>query len=222
MAVSASLLDEPGDDTKTFVVQLINALTEDDFEDEDCLQESLHDIESLAKQFGSVVKTRARREEGNIVLLTYIGDRAVANSVAEKLNGTVLGGKLLSASVLSQSVDEKPSSQDTRYLVLLRNILSEDDLADEECLQESLEDVKELASQYGKVLNVAVDVNDLPCEVKVEYDGGEGVAKSAAQKFSGMVIGGQTVVATRHTLLGRNHESIHGAQTRQVMTSIRI
>jgi selenocysteine insertion sequence-binding protein 2 len=196
MTVSANLTDETVGDTKTFVVQLTNALTEDDFEDEDCLQESLDDIESLSKQFGSVARIRASREEGGIVLITYTGDQAVANNAAEKLDGTVLGGKTLSASVLSPSDDEKPSSEDTRYLVLLRNILSEDDLADEECLQESLEDVKEIASQYGKVSNMAVDVDDPSGTVKVEYDGGEGVAKSAAEKFNGMVIGGQTVVAT--------------------------
>jgi selenocysteine insertion sequence-binding protein 2 len=196
MTVSASLLDETVDDTKTFVVQLINALTENDFEDEDCLQESLDDIESLAKEFGSVEGIRASKEEGGIVLVTYTGYQAVANNAAEKLHGTVLGGKILSASVLSQSDDEKPSSDDTRYLVLLRNILTDDDLADEECLQESLEDVKELASQYGKVLNMAFDVDDLSGAVKVEYDGGERVAKSAAKKFNGMIIGGQTVVAT--------------------------
>lgn len=195
MTVAASLLDESADAIKTFTVKLTNALTDDDFEDEEFLQGYLDDIESLSKQFGSVLGIRANREEGGIVFVTYAGDQADANDVAEKLDGTTLGGKNLSASVLSPS-GEKQSTGGESYWVLLQNMLTEDDLMDEECLQESLDDVKELANQYGKVLNIAVDVDDSSGVVKIEYDGGEGVAKYAVEKFNGMIIGGHTVVAT--------------------------
>ena len=192
--ISASILE-----TETFVdehvVELKNALTEDDLEDEDCLQESLNDIEALAKKLGPLSDTGGIKVDGRSVVITYIGDHSVAKNAAANLDGTVLGGNILQAALSSQS--EPDTSEDaTSGWILLQNILTEDDIADEDCMEESIEDVRELASQYGKVLNVKFDPEDLTRVVRIEYEGGNDVASFAASKFNNMVLGGQTIAST--------------------------
>lgn len=193
-AISASLSDETVASSSEFVVELKNALTEDDLEDEDCLKESLSDIEALAKKHGSLSERDPIKIAGKSVLISFVGDLSAAKASAEKLDGTVLGGNILQASVvlppgLSQS------SNETSGWVLLQNIFTEDDVTDEECMEESIEDVRELGSRYGKVLNVMFDPDDLTRVVKIEFDGGSEVAAFAASKFNNMVLGGQTIAA---------------------------
>ena len=50
--------------------------------------------------------------------------------------------------------DEDRSSKDYIYL---ENLLTEDDLEDEDCLEESVEDIRQIVSKFGKVLDIAVD-----------------------------------------------------------------
>jgi selenocysteine insertion sequence-binding protein 2 len=194
-AVSAFLCDETEAMTKEHVIELKNALTEDDLEDEDCLKESLSDIESLAKKFGPLSDTGAIMVDRSTVRITYGGDLSAAKNAAAKLDGTLLGGNILQATVLSVSNTAK-SEDSANGWVLLQNILTEEDITDEECMEESIEDVRELASQYGKVLNITFDPKDLTRVVRVEYDGGSEVATFAANKFNNMVLGGQTIAAT--------------------------
>lgn len=194
-AISVSLSGEAPASDMDFVVELKNALTEDDLEDADCLQESLQDIETLAEKHGSLSTTDGGVQAvGTSVLLRYNGDPSVAMDVATKLDGTFLGGNILRASVVSPS-DAKQASANTSGWVLLQNILADDDIEDEECMEESIEDVRELASRYGKVLSVTFDPNDLTRVVRIEFEGGSEVASFAAEKFNNMVLGGQTIAA---------------------------
>jgi len=193
-AIAASLSNEAAASNEVHTVELKNALTDDDLEDEDCLKESLNDIESLAKSHGPLSDGDAVKVAETSVLITYSGDLSVAKNAAGKLDGTLLGGNMLQASVLL-SPDEKQPFKDTSGWVLLQNILSEDDITDEECMEESIEDVRELASRYGKVLNVTFDPQDLTRVVRIEFDGGSDVAAFAAEKFNNMVLGGQTIAA---------------------------
>lgn len=183
--------------SKEHIVKLKNALTADDLEDEDCLKESLKDIEQLAKECGPLSDTDAIKVDEGDVLVMYSGDLTVAQNAAAKLDGTLLGGNILQASLLPRPGENQPPNDASGGWVLLQNLLTEDDIADEEGLEESIEDVKELASRYGKVLNVIFDPSDLTRVIKIEFDGGNEVAMIAANKFNGMVIGGQTVAATR-------------------------
>ena len=176
-------------------VELKNALTEDDLEDEDCLQESLNDIESLAKSLGPLSDTDGIKVDRYTVVITYKGDLSVAKNAAAKLDGTVLGGNILQATVSSQPEPDMSEDTNTGW-ILLQNILTEDDIADEDCMEESIEDVRELASQYGNVLSIDFDPKDLTRVVRVKYDGGNEVASFAASKFNNMVLGGQTIAAT--------------------------
>ena len=193
--VSASPLEASTDlGKKACVVQLKNVLTADDFEDDDCLQESVGDIEALAKQFGPVSDVQAHKEDGGCVFITYNADPSVAMNAAEKLDGSLLGGNTIQANVIYRRFTT--SSDDETSCVVLQHILTKDDFEDEECLEESMADVKELASQYGKVLGATYEINEAASVVEIKYDGGKQVAEYAASKFNGMVIGGQVVVAT--------------------------
>ena len=193
VAISASLSNDTVASSKEYVVKLT---TNDDLEDEDCLKESLSDIKCLAKKYGPLPDIDALKVDGGNVLVTYRGDETVARIAAAKLDGTVLGGNVLQASVISRPDESRFSNDASGGWVLLQHVLTEDDIADEECLEESIEDVKELASRYGKVLNVKFDPDDLTRVIRIEYDGGQKVARLVADKFNGMIIGGQTVAAT--------------------------
>ena len=214
-AISASLSDETAVCGSEHVVELKNALTDDDLEDEDCLKESLKDIEMLAKKHGALSDGDSIKVDGLRVLITFKGTLAVAEAAAANLDGTLLGGNILQACVLSSPDASQPSSGRSGW-VLLQNILTEDDIVDEECMKESIEDVKELASRYGKVLNVMFDSGDLTRVVRVEYEGGSEVAAFAAEKFNNMVLGGQTIAAMALS----SEKEAHGSATVETKTAI--
>jgi hypothetical protein len=58
-------------------------------------------------------------------------------------------------------------SYDAASTILLDNILTEDDLVDEECLMETLNDLRELGERYDDVSNIAASGNS----VEVTYSG---------------------------------------------------
>lgn len=169
------------DDNISFV-RLTNVLTEDDFEDEDCLQETLSDLKRFANQYGVV---KELRNQESAVIIKYEGN--VALVAASRLNGQVIGGQAIQAKLL------QPESRQT-HTVILRNLLTEDDLEDAECLEETKSDVAELAKQFGPVSRVDVEVE--PKIVKLQYKADLGVVTTAVQQLDGMIIGGQRVYAS--------------------------
>jgi selenocysteine insertion sequence-binding protein 2 len=74
--------------------------------------------------------------------------------------------------------------------------LNEDDLEDEDCLNESLGDIRMLAAQYGIVGSVRAEVSVEQRNVRVLYLEGHQAARHAAQKFDGMMLGGITLSAS--------------------------
>ena len=170
-------------------VILTDALTEDDLEDEDCMEETLRDIRDLVIQYGplidgnnSVTVARERRE----VSICFKFMKDAKNGVA-KLNGYVLGGSTISAKL------DQEQSHSVEFTMFLENILSQDDYEDEECLEATREDVEVLASKYGAIKDVVIDLDgDTKGRVNIIYSN-LAAAKSAVIGFNGMVIGGLTV-----------------------------
>ena len=72
-------------------------------------------------------------------------------------------------------------------------MLTEDDLEDEDCLEESKADIVAFAGQYGTVHRL--DVNLEAATVRIEYNGPAETVRAAATKFDGVVFGGQAVKA---------------------------
>jgi len=106
----------------------------------------------------------------------------------------MLGGNVVAASLLLNGQEQsEPIEQNC---ITLHNLLTEEDLADEDCLEESLSDVKELAMRYGAVLSIDVLQSGGTASIQIRFEGGSPVASEAAKGFDGMVIGGQIVSAT--------------------------
>ena len=188
-------------DTSNAVTEVIleNALTEDDLDDEDCLQESVNDIRTLAEKYGSVVDVRVERGPPALLYVRYTGDETLARTAAAELDKAVIGGIKISARLVLD-VDKKCSTStrgESANWICLDNILTEDDVEDEDCLQESLADIKELAQKFGSVLHVELDPSTSERAVRVYFsEDSPEAAKLAQEGFNGLTIGGLTVTAT--------------------------
>lgn len=175
-----------------------NVLTEDDFEDEDCLAESLEDIKCLVSKHAKVLEVTSDVTNGGVVHVEIEANQSLGLSLAEELDGITIGGQKVSVSLKAGvTVGETKS---VSGFVVLRNVLTEDDIDDEDCLQESKDDIVSLAGQFGTLVKLEVSIQD--ATVKLEYAGGATVAENAAREFNGMVIGGQTVSASTFTTDG--------------------
>jgi ribosomal protein L7Ae-like RNA K-turn-binding protein len=169
-----------------------NVLTEDDFEDEDCLAESLEDIKSLVSKHVRVVEMKTDMADGGVVHVEIEANQSLGLSLAQQLDEIMIGGQKVSVSLKAGETMGDPKS--VSGFVLLRNVLTEDDIDDEDCLQESKDDIASLAGRFGTLVKLEVNIQD--ATVKLEYAGGATVAETAAREFNEMVIGGQTVSAS--------------------------
>ena len=127
-------------------------------EDEDCLIETLNDIRELCAQHGEVTDIVAK---GTGVKVTFRADAAGADLALKNLDGLILGGNVVEASIVAGGENH----------VILHNALTEDDLEDEECLEESLNDIRELASKYGVVINLEVVKSEDTASIRILYEG---------------------------------------------------
>jgi ribosomal protein L7Ae-like RNA K-turn-binding protein len=171
-------------------------LCEDDYEDEEALHESIEDLKGLAADYGQVVATRwetGGKRKGN-VYITYAQQNS-ADAALKQLNGLVVGGSKI---VIGFDVDSPEGDhQSSAGEVILINILNDDDLEDEDCLSESLNDIRTLAEQYGIIGRVHAEVTgEKKGNVLVSYLEGDQIAQQAAQQLDGKVFGGRQLSAS--------------------------
>jgi len=169
---------------------LENILTEDDFDDNDCLNETLNDIKELCLQYGSVSAVTVK---GSAVKVTFAEDKSVIKNATSQLNGTIVGGNIIKASMIEVYLDST-TKDDLDGCVDLLNILTKDDLDDDDCMEESIRDVRELASKYGKVESIVLSGTNHSC-LRIKFGGGNATALKAVEGFRGLVIGGQILNA---------------------------
>lgn len=209
---------ENSDNAPTMEVIMHDVLTEDDFEDDECLEESLRDIENFASEFVNVVGIRVDERS---VIISLLGGRSVAQNAVDELGTMVMGGVRVLASVCgsscSQYVGGDVHSNDC--IVELRNVITEDDLTDEDCLQESISDVRELAQRYGSVVEISVSTEDIVGgrdEVNrflcVTYSSSDEAVRSI-NGFHGMVVCGQSISASLYKPPENGVSSIPGNPT---------
>lgn len=165
-------------------VQLLNVLTKDDLDDDDCLEESLSDLRQLASQYGLVKELRVMKDQGGVVVVEYEGNDA--QTAAASLNGRIIGGNVVEARVL------RPTTSEIHTITLL-NLLTQLDLEDRESLDETKADVAELAGRFARVVRVEVDAESI--SVRVTFKAEIGVVEDALKHFNSMVIGGQKISA---------------------------
>jgi len=99
--------------------------------------------------------------------------------------------KIYARALTSELADEQTAS----CSIILLNVLTGEDLEDEECLEESLNDVEELAKRFGLVLGVTLDSETAPSAVRIRFSSRDD-AQTAIDGFSGMVFGGSIAHAT--------------------------
>ena len=182
------------EDLKSMDILLQKVLTEDDYEDEDCMSESLADLKKVAQRFGTVENIQAAGQNGDVLVTFADVSLQGARSIAQDLCRVVVGGQPLYASVREPPVDGSGGlslSATTRSsTLLLENVLTEEDLQDSDCLEESLNDIKELCLRYGAVSDIVAKGS----AVKVTYQ--DNSAQTAAKGLNGVVLGGITVKAS--------------------------
>ncbi|KAL7538161.1 hypothetical protein ACHAWF_006010 [Thalassiosira exigua] len=178
-------------------------LCEDDYEDEEALLESTEDIKGLAQQYGPVQCVRASTsgdDKGN-VYITF-DNLEDADKAVQQLNGILVGGsKITVGTISSPPKEQKPS---TKEKVLLTNVLNDDDFDDEDCLNETIEDIKNLAQKYGNIDDVKAETSgENKGNVHIYFEGNE-VAQRAARELQGVVFGGLTINASVVSVAGTN------------------
>lgn len=171
------------------VMELLGILTEDDYADEECMDESLEDLRSVAAKFGKLERLEAKEEKDGNVLLHYKADRKEAEAIFDGLRNTTIGGKPLSVSMVFMRATSPGTD---RSMIVLENVLTDDDLEDEDCLNESLGDIRRLAGRHGAILDVQV----VGKTVKIIYEGPPSVAERSAKELNGLTLAGVPVVAS--------------------------
>lgn len=176
-------------------IRLEDVLSQDDLEDEECLRESLQDLQQMIEKHGNVSSLDITPD--NQVLVSFQGmDTQKLQTVVSQLDGLCLGGQIIKVAPVVESSNSL-SGANTAATVMLQNVLTEDDLEDEDCLVESLDDLRELARRFGGVKAIDIERSDdnKTGVIKVSYSN-LSEAKAAEKGFDGMIIGGETVSAT--------------------------
>ncbi|CAJ1952584.1 unnamed protein product [Cylindrotheca closterium] len=176
-------------DNKTTKIAILGVLSEDDYDDSDCMEESLSFLEQAAAKYANVTTVHPSGERDGNVVLVCSGDSTTAQAVVRGLSSTVIAGESLSAFVLETN-GQTSESMPLSYIVL-ENLLTQDDFEDKECLQETLSDVKELIEKHGKVVGIGAEGD----KVQVCFMGNDSAAHDAVFEMNGLVLGGGAVFA---------------------------
>jgi len=185
----AVLEASPGDEIRAVDIVVVDILTEDDFEDADCMEESLTDIRSMAEKLGKLSGVKPEGiDNSKSVVLTYECTPSEAAQIAKACSDMIIGGK----PVVAMAANDNNEQEGSDCCVLLENLLTEDDVEDQDCLEESLIDVRELASVVGGVVDISCTTEDRI--VRVTYATRED-GLEAVTHFMGMNIGGLTIAA---------------------------
>jgi len=207
-------------------IYLYNVLTGDDYEDEECLEETREDIKLIAEKYGTVHELRIEcaaaggddevaNNDGNgdadfqkrEVCITFASEDVAARAV-QGLNGMTIGGIPIIATFATQHpvVDSQVILDEST--LMLDNILTEDDFEDDECQEETKADILNFAKKYGNIRNIMLILEgDRKGEVVIQYDG-LGSASIAAKELNGMFIGGQPMIARQ-----LDHDNVKGSIT---------
>ena len=174
--------------SEEFFIALDNFLSEQDLEDEDSLEEAMEDVQSLARKYGMLQMCERDPICPTQINIRYDSDMNHHQVAAKELSKIVVGGVTLQTRLVKTRTTVDPSSANK---VVLYNVVTEDDLEDPDCMEETLEDVRTLAEKYGVVLGVEASGDK---SITVSFDSVESVDK-AISGFNGMSLGGSTVRA---------------------------
>jgi selenocysteine insertion sequence-binding protein 2 len=179
------ILNETSGKQQCGIVHLDNILTAEDFEDEECLVESKDDIETLSKKYGKVLNIDIVMEsqlKGRVsITFESIENAKIA---ADELNGMMIGGQTVVASLSSQNAKISVPN------LILKGVLTDDDFDDDDCLEETKSDLMTLLNNFGKVETLEMEMEgNRKGDVKVTYDELSSVYV-AIEELNGKMFGG--------------------------------
>lgn len=198
-----TISDGLGKNSVTSKIFLENILSEDDYEDEECLEATIEDIRGLVKEFGTVENIKVHLEgaqKGRVDI--YFNSLSSAEAAVAKLNGLVIGGLMVNAALDMAERDLIPDS-----MVILENFLSEDDYDDEDCLEETKNDLKIIMDKFGTIKSMDVHVEgEQKGQINVEYDDPD-AAQKASKTLHNSTFGGKKVSVLVQSREGKNVSS---------------
>jgi len=166
-------------------------------EDDDEYEELVMNVHEMAKKItNDNVRIFIPRKNGFGFgsVFVHFADKAHAHSAQQHWNGRTIQGCPISASLVPMSIlhhlDDNQSKYNGFLIVSLENILNEDDLNDKDCLSETMDDIQNIASEFGAIKAITVDEHEY--RVFVEFDG-PNVAELAAEKLNGRLLSGETL-----------------------------
>lgn len=216
------------------LIKLDNVLTEDDYTDEECFEETKEDIMSLLEDYGKVQSMSIERSGPNQGVITFCleGGLEIASNAVHHLNGMILGGQSISAVILDDSITELSQNQSnaTNHLlekkqesstIVLNNLLNEDDFDDEDCLEETKNDVESMVSKYGTIETLQVETSGIHKGlVFITYKKDQNlILANIVNEMDGMTVGGVTISAKiKAPTSTQNHDHGEKTTTRKVLT----
>ena len=184
---------------KSGVVLLGNILTDDDFEDEGCMEESLGDIKTLASKYGDVIHDNFHVDRVNrTVHIMYAEGYEVALKAATQLNGTVIGGQIISAIPLNNDniSSHVERSLDISSIVYLQGFLEQGEPIDDDDEYEEIEsDLRDISSRYVQGFSSTFIPRDGKHGLCFVCFQSEQDAVTAKDEWDGMIIGGNKIKA---------------------------
>ena len=172
-----------------YKIFLENILSEDDYEDEECLEATIEDIKCLVKESGTVENIEAHLEgtrKGRVDI--YFNSLSGAEAAVAKLNGLVIGGLKVNAAF---DMTERDLIIDS--MVILENFLSKDDYDDEDCLEETKNDLESIMEKFGTIKSMNIHIEGKrKGQIHVEYDDPD-AAQKAAKALHNSTFGGKKV-----------------------------
>lgn len=176
-----------------YTVCLENILSDDDYDDEECLEATREDIEFLASKYGDVgnIHIALRGHTKGRVDIVY-SDLHTATTAVDAFDGMVICGQTVKSWLGKASI----SSEGEHPTLLLQEILTEDDFEDEDCLAETKKDVLDLIQVYGEIesFDIALDgVEKGNISIVFSY---RPAAIKACQELNEKMIGGCQIKAS--------------------------
>jgi len=175
----------------TRVITLHDMVSVEEVEDDDEFEEIESDVRDMCAKFGTVaalaIPRDAADERAGVVTVEYATAEEARTAVAE-LDGKVVGGQAVVA-LLDTSQQERT--------VLVHNLVSLDELEDDDEYEEICDDVRAMCAKCGAVASLAIPRDEAHARagmVVVEYGGAE-QARTAVTHFNGKVVGGRTMRA---------------------------
>jgi selenocysteine insertion sequence-binding protein 2 len=164
-------------------IALENVLTLDDLEDGDCLEETIADISGIAEQYGFVEGIHTETSPVPRLMLKFKANDNCIKKALEHFNMTVLSGSTISATLIGCH------GINNTHCVIIQNVLTDDDLEDEDCLQESIDDTRELAGRFGMVVDIEMVPSHGERALRIAYASASDIS-AAIDGMNGMQIGG--------------------------------